>query len=85
MANPEECASPFCKAPLIGKRAKAKFHSDHCRLDFWALRRVADLMSRIEPTEALKVLADNARLKRGEFICRKCGLRKDAEPVAVEF
>lgn len=24
--------------------------------------------------------AENAELKRGEFICKQCGLRKDSEP-----
>lgn len=29
--------------------------------------------------------AEIARLKRGEFICRHCGLRKDAESEHAEF
>ena len=43
--------------------------------------------------ESLCRIAENAetlrseleRLKRGEFICRKCGLRKDGEHAPVEF
>lgn len=35
---------------------------------------------------AIDVLCDeNERLQRGEFVCRKCGLRKDADHVHAEF
>lgn len=32
--------------------------------------------------EAIKEVRAN---RRGEFICTKCGLRHDADPVSVEF
>ena len=31
------------------------------------------------------VLAELERLEKGEFICRKCGLRKDGEHAYSEF
>jgi hypothetical protein len=38
-----------------------------------------EILSLVEMSEELK------RLRRGEYICKQCGLRKDAEKIDADF
>jgi len=41
----ELCANPFCKAEIsLGKRKRARFCSDQCRLNAWIVAKAAKLL-----------------------------------------
>lgn len=60
--------------------------SDLTADDGVAFRRIIRLRRRLkelgyQPDDIFGALDDLQQLRRGEFICKKCGLRKNAEPV----
>lgn len=46
---------------------------------------ISEQMRQYAEQAVAPLLAEIERLKRGEFICDKCGLRKDAEVGAPDF
>lgn len=38
-----------------------------------------------QPYHVRRLIAEIRDLRKGEFVCRKCWLRKDAEPIAADF
>jgi hypothetical protein len=50
-------------------------------------KTIADLREKVRrlQQENIRYGSELRRLKRGEFICRTCGLRKDAEKQNVDF
>jgi hypothetical protein len=58
----KECTNPLCENPIESDNGKSwrrtpkKFCSDKCRVDVWALRKTADLLSAFSADRKLEVL-----------------------------
>lgn len=62
----ETCASPICEADVPdGKRAGARYCSDHCRLEAWILGKAAKLLLPLPLSVWADILAaaQNVRLE----------------------
>lgn len=73
----DTCHNPFCNNPVeSGKRKPRRFCSDRCKMDTWALRRVAEMLIPLGPAEGWRVLEDlksnGLNGKLGSPASRKC-------------
>jgi hypothetical protein len=59
----------FCNCPTCALDNCPAVHTDE------VLRERLALLTK----EVLRLVSELAKLQRGEFICKQCGLRKDAE------